>query len=61
MIWPAPTNAYVDALNVHCALPKSAAFGWMVAAGADTPARYKFHQPVRSETKCNCPPGDHSG
>ncbi len=47
-------------LKVHCGLPNSAAIA--CTGSIATPCqRYRFHQPVRSETKYSELSGDHSG
>ncbi len=47
-------------LKLHCGLPNSAAIG--CTGSAPVPLRrYRFHQPVRSDTKYKMPSGDHSG
>ena len=48
-------------LNVHCGLPNSAAIGCTASIDDARCQRYRFHQPVRSETKYSAPSGDHSG
>src|SRR3712207_8190930 len=44
----------------RCGRPNSASIG-QSGSTAPPPTRYRFHQPVRSETKCSLPSGDHSG
>jgi hypothetical protein len=46
--------------RLQCGVPNSAARSH---SGCTTPPsqRYRFHQPLRSDTKCSTPAGDHSG
>src|SRR4051794_12966273 len=60
---PGPANAYVYIPKTHCGSPNSAslgASGWIPPDA--TSHRYRFHQPLRSDTKTSDrPSGDHSG
>ena len=44
----------------HCGQPNSASAGCS-ACTSPSRSRYRFHQPVRSETKCRSPAGLHAG
>ena len=46
--------------NTHCGSPNSASIG-QSASTAPACSRYRFHQPVRSDTKCSSPLGDQLG
>ena len=45
--------------RTHGGWPNSAAIGHSACA-ASSRQRYRFHQPLRSETKCSSPSGDHT-
>ena len=46
--------------TTHCGTPNSAAIG-QSASTSPARSRYRFHQPLRSETKCSSPAGDQAG
>jgi hypothetical protein len=58
-----PAKHHVYMPSTHCGKPNSAFMGAMPrVTPASTSWRYKFHQPLRSETKySDAPSGDHSG
>ena len=56
----APANAQVRVPSCHGGRPNSADIGCTASMPPWT-TRYRFHQPVRSETKYSMPSGDHSG
>ena len=54
------TKAKLDSSSSHWGNPKSASIGIRSSTAPDR-SRYRFHQPVRSETKWSTPAGLHSG
>ena len=56
----ATRKPYVDMPKTHCGTPNSASIGH-TGSSAPSRRRYRFHHPVRSETKYSSPSGDQTG
>ena len=60
MISASERKPYIEPPKVQCGPPNSAVR--LHSGCTASPARrYRFHQPLRSDTKCSTPAGDHSG
>ena len=60
-IEPSGRNPYDDRPKTHAGSANSASMGASASSRGPSTNRYRFHQPLRSLTKCSTPSGDHSG